>query len=1047
MEKKCILLISAFLKKRCSHISLFLFLFLFAAFTSLHAQNNVSGVVKDVKGDVVEGATVQVKGSSNGTTTDALGHYSITVPGQKSILIFSFSGYISKEETVGTRSVINATLNQGANNLDEVIVIGYGTQRKRDVTGAITSVSAKQIEERQAVNLEDALQGQAAGLLIINDAGEPGAEGTIQIRGGSTFSSAGNSPLYVIDGVVNANPGMINPNDIQSVEVLKDAASAAIYGSRAANGVIIITTKKGIDGKPKVDARYLHTIGKLAHKLRQANADEVRLYRNEQAGNLSGTSGGSNDSLNPGFNADNDYQAQLTQLAKKDQYDLSVSGGAKTLNYYNSIRYVDDKGLILNSWAKLVQLRTNLDFQPSKRFKYSTRFAFGFRNRNDINEGNTINQTFQRPTNFRLYYPDGTLTGYVGGRRNPLSVALFEINEDQRYDGTLFNQIEYDIFKDLKFTTNFTVDYEQIKELGFEPKILSSNNPLTNSGSEGFSRQIRWEYQGFLNYNKTIHSDHRITVLGGFSAEREQYNRSYVEGKDYVSEQILTLNSAQTIPQSDMEFDANAHSLASVFGRLGYSFKGKYTFNGTLRYDGSSRFGTENRWGVFPSAAVAWRFSDESFMKWASNFLSDGKLRASFGRVGNERVGDYDAILRYGFGSYFYNGVSGIAFGNSFGNPALSWESTDQKNVGLDLNMLRGRLNVTVDYYIKTTNKLLYNRPLPRETGFQSVRINLGGVETKGFELSVNAIPYTRKDFEWSVIANFSTERGRVTQLYNGESFIAGNSGDGGNAGWLIREGGKLGDFYGWKALGVFPYDESNAYTESWEQLTPVFDGNGTFTGYTFNGKEYSGPVKSLYGKSGKLTGGDIQFVDVNKDGLIDDNDRMVLGNAQPDFYTALINNVRYKDFSLSFTFNSIWGNQIYNNAAQSLDNYGTTHIIPRPATIYNAWRKPGDITDVPEVRRKNNTGNMRMNNRFLEDGSFIRLAYVRLTYSLKQDWAKKLFAKGLSAYVYGSNLVTWTNYSWFDPEFSSKDALQLGQDNGRYPRRREVGLGLNVNF
>jgi len=1047
MKRKLVLLASAYVT--CGKQRLFFLVFFqLSILSGLYAQNTrVSGVVKDVQGSGIAGVSVNVKGTNTGAITDSSGHYIINVPGSKAVLVFSSVGYLTKEETVGSRTTINTSLNSSASNLDEVVVVGYGTQRKRDVTGAIVSVNAKQIEERQAVNLEDALQGQAAGLLVINDAGEPGAEGTIQIRGGSTFSSAGNAPLYVIDGVVGANSSNINPGDIKSIEVLKDAASAAIYGSRAANGVIIITTKRGQEGKPRIEARYLHTFGKLAHKLRQANATEVRLYRNLQAGNLTGTSGGSNDSLNPGFNADNDYLDALTHMAQKNQYDLSLSGGAKNISYYNSIRYVDDKGLVLNSWAKLLQLRTNIDFQPSKRFKYSTSFQFGYRNRNDINEGNTLNQTFQRPTNFRLYYPDGTLTGYVSGRRNPLSVALYEVNEDQRYDGTLFNQIEYDILSNLKFTTNFAIDYRETRDLYFSPKILSSNNPLRNNGSEGYSRQIGWEYQGYFNYDKTLNKNHRFNAMAGFSAERSQFNNSVIAGTDYVNEDILTLNSAQIIVPSGTTTGASAHSLASAFGRVGYSYKGKYTFNGTVRYDGSSRFGKEKQWGVFPSAAVAWRFSDEGFMDWARSFLTDGKLRISYGQVGNEEIGNYEAIQRYGFGNYYYNGLSGVAFGSSFGNPALSWESNNQTNIGLDLNLLRGRLNIVADYYVKTTTDLLYNRPLPRETGFSTVRINLGSFQTKGAELSVNAIPIGKKDFEWNIIANASVERGTVTKLYNDESFISGNSGEGGNAGWLIREGGRLGDFYGWKALRVYPYDESNAYTDDWAPLTPEFDASGTFTGYTLNGKPYTGNVKSISGKSGKLTGGDIEFVDVNKDGVIDDNDRMVLGNAQPDFYAAIINTLRYKQFSLSFTFNTIWGNQIYNNAAQALDNYGTTHIIPRPATIYNAWRKPGDITDVPEVRRKNNTGNMRMNDRFLEDGSFIRLAYTRLTYSLKPALAKKIHTNGLSAYIYGSNLLTWTNYSWFDPEFSSKDPLQIGQDNGRYPRRREIGLGLNVNF
>jgi TonB-dependent starch-binding outer membrane protein SusC len=1027
-----------------SHFVLTLFI-LFSS-VCLYGQVKVSGTVTDIKSSPLEGASVTVKGTSNGTVTNNEGQFSISVPGQGNVLVFTSSGFTPKEVRVGTQSVIKVTLIEANNNLDEVVVIGYGSQKKRDVTGAITSVSAKQIQERQAVNLQDALQGQAAGVLVINDAGEPGATGTIQIRGGSTFSSAGNVPLYVIDGVVGASPDNINPNDIQSIDVLKDAASGSIYGSRAANGVIIITTKKGLDGKPKIGLNYLHNFGYLAHKLRQANATEVRLYRNEQAGNLNGTSGGSTDSLNPGFNADNDYQKALTRLAQKDQYDVSISGGSKNINYYNSIRYVDDRGLILNSWAKLLQLRNNIDFQASKRLKFSTRLSFGYRKRNNINETNTINQTFQRPTNFALYLPDGTLTGYVSGRRNPLTVALYEVNLESLYTGTIFQEINYDILPSLKFTTNISVDYAEGRDVNFEPKILSSNNPLKNNGSEEWQRNIGWQYQGFLNYNKTLNENHKFTGLLGFSAEKEQRNNSEISGTDYVNEHIITLNSAGTIVPSGTSTGASANSLASIFGRIGYSYQGKYTFNGTIRRDGSSRFGKENIWGNFYSGAAAWRFSQENFMKWAGRVLTDGKLRISFGQTGNERIGDYDAIQRYGFGSYFYNGVSGIATGSSFGNSTLSWESNTQKNIGLDLTFLNGKINVITDYYIKTTDDLLYSRPLPTETGYNTVRVNLGSFETKGFEFSVNTTPVRYKNFDWNLIANVSIERGTITKLPGG-TFISGNSGGGGNAGWLVREGGKLGDFYGWKALGVYAYDQSNAYDDNWDMLTPVFDGSGNFTGYTQNGKPYAGPVHSLYNLGAKLRGGDVIFDNATRDSVIDDNDRQIIGNAQPDFYGAIINTVRYKQFSLSFTFNTQWGNKIYNNAAQTLDNYATSHIIPQPYVIYNAWRKQGDVTDVPEVRRKNTSGNMRMNTRFLEDGSFIRLSYIRLSYTLAPHLTKRIFAQGLNAYVYGSNLLTWTNYSWFDPEFSSRDPLQLGQDNGRYPRRREFGIGLNVNF
>ena len=613
MEKKSIPVISAFSKK-CSPFFLFLTLFLFTTISQVYAQQNVNGVVKDEKGAAVEGVSILEKGTSNGTTTNANGQYSIAVSGQQAVLVFSFTGYLTKEEKIGSRTTIDVSLSQSANNLDEVIVVGYGTQRKRDVTGAITSVNSKQIEERQAVNLADALQGQAAGLLVINAAGEPGAESSITIRGGSTFSSAGNSPLYVIDGVIGANGNNINPNDIKSIEVLKDAASSAIYGSRAANGVIIITTKGGQAGKPRVEARYLRTWGTMAHKLRQSNASEVRLFRQKQSPNSS-SAGTSSDSLNPGFNADNDYQAALTRVAIKDQYDLSVSGGSKDLTYYNSIRYVNDRGLILNSWAKQVQVRTNIDFKPSDRFRYSARFQFGYRKRNDINEGNTINQTFQRPTNFTLYYPDGSLTGYVSGRRNPLSVALYEVNLDDRYDGQIFNELQYNIFKSLKLTANFAASLEQTHDVEFSPKILSSNNPLTNSGSEGYYREIQLQGQTYLNYDKNFGIDHKVYAMAGFSAEREQFNETSTEGRNYANENVISVNMAQDILAA--EVDAGANSLASFFGRAGYSFKGKYTLNGTFRYDGSSRFGKEKSWGFFPSFGFAWRISDEKFMDWS----------------------------------------------------------------------------------------------------------------------------------------------------------------------------------------------------------------------------------------------------------------------------------------------------------------------------------------------------------------------------------------------------------------------------------------------
>ncbi|HEY4147388.1 MAG TPA: TonB-dependent receptor [Chitinophagaceae bacterium] len=1011
--------------------------------TAVHAQTStikITGSVKDAKGNALHGSSVTVKGTAIGTTTDENGLFSIAVPSQQSILVFTLVSYASKEELVGTRKVINTVLTEGGNNLDDVVVIGYGTQRKRDVTGSISSVSAKQIEERHPANLTDALQGLATGVLVTTDA-EPGSDGSIRIRGYSTFSSAGNSPLYVIDGILSDNMNGINPNDVQSIEILKDAASAAIYGSRSANGVIIITTKRGVEGRPGINLQYLHTFGELAHKLPQANSVDTRLYRNEQ-----GSSGTSNDSLNPSFNADNDYQALLTRTAQKDQVDFGLSGAVKNMNYYTSIRLLNDQGLILNSYAKTLQLRTNLEFSPTTRFRYTSRFQFGYKVGNAIDEGNTIFQAFQRPPNYLVYYPDGSLTGYISGRRNPVTVALYQVNKDQVYTGTLFNQVDYQLLPSLKFITNIGINYTETRGVNFLPKILSSNSPTTNSGSEVYSRSINWQYQAYFNYNKTFGKNSTVTGLAGFSAEHTQNNNASVAGVNYVSEQAISLNSATIVP-SGTTTGASANSLASFFGRGTYSYKGKYIAAATIRRDGSSRFGSDNRWGNFLSGSVAWRFTEEKFMQSLRNIFTDGKIRLSIGQTGNERIGDYDAQSRYDFGTYFYNTVSGIAEGTSFGNPHLKWESTTQSDVGTDLYFFNNRLTVVVDYYIKTTSNLLYSRPLPRETGFNDIRVNVGTVQNNGFELALTGRPLQTKDFDWSITTNLSIERGVVKKLNDGQPFIAGNTSDAGNASWLIREGGKLGDFYGWKQLRVYPYDQSNAYDDNWNPLTPVFDATGAFTGYTEGGKPYGGAVHSLYGKGQKLKGGDVEFANITKDSVIDDQDRMVLGNAQPDFYFSVMNTLHYKQFTLSFTFNSQWGNKIYNNAAQTLDNYNTSNIIPQPYVIHNAWRNQGDITGVPSVKAKTSTGNFRTNDHFLEDGSFIRLAYMQLNYTLKPAWVKRVFAQGINIYLYGSNLLMWTNYSWYDPEFTSSDPLQLGQDSGKYPRRRETGLGINVNF
>lgn len=1018
---------------------LMLLVFLQLCAITTYAQVKVAGTVLDNKGMALPGVTVKVKGTALGATTSNSGKFTLNVPSANSVLVFSYIGFLPQEVTVGNKTNINISLKEDLSNLEELVVTGYGgVAKKKDLTGASSSVSAKDIEERQPINIFDALQGKAAGVLIVNDGGgAPGANGSIQIRGTSTLNG-GNGPLYIVDGVINPDGANINPADIANIEVLKDAASASIYGSRAANGVILITTKTGQEGKPMINMTYNHVFGRLAHRIPVSNSAEVRAFRTIQG------RGTNTDSINPSFNADNDLQDLLLgNLAQKKEVKFGVSGGQKGLSYYTSLNYLDDKSIILNSWAKRLQSRINIGYQFSPKLKYSNNISFSWQKSNQTPIGNTVKVVIDRPAYSLIYYPDGSLTSYIGSKRNPIANALFERDEDETYSAQFNNQLDYQLIKELKFTTLFNAKLDNFQNMYFSPRFISDNN-AKNSGRNEMSKTFTWEYQAFLNFNKRVATDHEFSALLGFSADKRRYDRFHTEYLNSVNEEIFVtfpdyLTSAKTYT------DATANTTASIFSRAGYNYKGRYILQGTYRRDGSSRFGNENKWGNFFSASAAWRFSDEKFMGWAKSFLDDAKLRYSFGQLGNDKIGDYESYTKVDFlGNY--NGIGGAALTSTFGNSFIQWETTTQNNIGLDLTFLKGRLGFTADYYVKATKDLLYARELAKETGFSKVQVNLGDIQTKGLEFVVNGTPITNKNFEWNVTGNISFERGKISRLAGGIPLFAGNK-------WYVEEGGRIGNFYGWKNLGVYAWDESNAYDESWRKLTVVLENgvpkyeNGSPV-YTLDGKQYTGTVKNMYAPDGKLRGGDAEWQDLKQDGVIDDADRQVLGNATPDFYMGIMNNFRYKNFTLSFLFNGSFGGEVYNSLLQSQNKPSNTGA-GSPDMVYNSWRKPGDIAKYPYYLQKDNRGNLKTdgNSIYIEDASFIRLSSARLAYKLEDKWAKKVFTKGITAYVYGMNLLTWTNYKGYDPEFSTNNPLTPGDDTGKYPKRREYGLGLNVNF
>ncbi|MDR2271172.1 MAG: TonB-dependent receptor [Sphingobacterium sp.] len=1018
-----------------------LFLIMGSMGLPLFAQQNVrvSGKVSNSKGDALQGVSVRIKGKSQGTSTDAAGKYQIDAA-PAAVLIFSQVGMKMEERTVGSQRQIDVQLGENDNALDEIVVTGYGgTVKKRDVTGAISSVSAKKIEERQPINIFDALQGQAAGVLVTNDGGgAPGATGSIQVRGTSTLNG-GNGPLYVVDGVINPEGANINPADIESIEVLKDAGSASIYGTRSANGVILITTKRGSEGRPLINVNYNHLFGRLAHYIPVSNSAEVREFRNIQNRSTNV------DSLNPSFNADNDLQRLLLgNLAQKKELKLSVGGGQKNLRYYSSLNYLDDKSIILNSYAKRLQSRINVEYQISPKLRYSNNISFSWQRGNSTPIGNTIRVVMDRPAYSLIYYPDGSLTSYIGSKRNPVANALFEENLSETYSGQLNNQLDYQIRDDLKFTTLVNGRLDNLQFTGFSPRFLSAKLDQ-NSGTNEMSKTFFWEFQSFLNYNKTFAQDHVVYALLGFSADRKRLDLFHSEYLNSVNEEIrVTLPDYLTAAKTYTS--ATANTTRSIFSRIGYNYKGRYLVQGSYRRDGSSRFGPGRRLGDYFSASTAWRFSDENFMKWAKPALQDAKIRYSFGQLGNDQIGDYESYTKVKF-SGNYNGVGGAALTSTFGNNQIQWEMTTQNNLGLDLTFLNGRLGVTADYYVKTTSDLLYKKEMPKETGFSNVVVNFGTIRTRGVELIVNAKPIVTRDFTWEVGGNISFERGKIVKLAGGVPMFAGNK-------WYVEEGGRIGNFYGWRNLGVYAWDESNAYNDNWDKLTLVLDDQGKpmyrdgKPVYTFDGRDYTGTVHQLYAPDGKLKGGDAEWLNHKKDSLINDEDRMVLGNATPDFYFGFMQNFMYKRFSLNVLFNGSFGREVYNALLQR-QNYPSDTGAGSPDMVYNVWRKPGDVAKYPNYPERNNRGNMKTNQNslYIENGSFVRLASARLSYTFDPQLISKLKMKGLTTYVYGTNLLTWTNYRGYDPEFSSSNPLTPGEDDGRYPRRREFGFGVNINF
>lgn len=1000
----------------------------------------VSGRVTDEGGQPLPGVTVLVKNSSNGTTTNAEGTYRLSVPATNATIVVSYVGYLSQEIAVNSRSTIDVQLAPGDKTLNEVVVVGYGTQQKKDLTGAIATVGSRDIQKVPVSGFDQALKGQVAGLQITNTSGAPGGNTSVLIRGISSITG-GNEPLYVIDGFPVNNAGFgnplntINPGDIESIDVLKDASATAIYGSRGSNGVIIITTKQGKSGKAKIDVNVYTGFQQVTKKIEMMNAQEYASWVTEarNASYLDNVAGASASDPNskrassyqipvafqdPSKLTTTDWQDAIFRTAPIQNYQISASGGTENFRYALSGSYFNQQGIIISSGLQRYTFRANLEGKLSDKVSIGVNLTPSYTDQNDVNaEGHygalgILSAAQSMPPFVPVYNADGSYSSYIvvtegqPSIANPVQIANeYKIHPSQfRILGNAF--ATYSILKDLKLRVTFGTDINQFKRRSWTPNTINPSNPSTAEARNGEDNS--WLNENTLNYKRQF-NDHSIDAIVGYTAQRSYSNQTIATAGNFPDNLIPNINGGTVTSGSE---STQIYTLQSFLARVNYGYKDKYLITGTLRRDGSSRFGANNRWGTFPSASVGWRVSEEAFMK-GQSLVSDLKLRASYGLTGNNAIGNYRAIGQLGGANYVIGDVLTPGLGrSSFTNPELGWESTTQVDVGLDFSLLNSRLSFTADYYRKVNSNMLFTIQTPAVTGLTSAVVNLGKVENKGVELSMSSRNLVGA-FKWNTNFNITFNRNKVLEMSTDAERIL--SASGGRPAYAVTQAGyPIGSFFGRRFLGIFrTEEEAKAYT-----VQP------------------------------NAHAGDVKWKDIDGNGVINDNDKEVIGSPYPKYYFGFNNTFTYKGFSLDIMTSGQVGQQVYNNSFY-LNNSGVQN---NAQYVYdNRWvspDQPGNGLFGRAIRGGKND-NTQYSSVYLFDASFWRIRNVTLAYALPNTLVNRLGLGGVRVYATATNLYTFTSYFGYDPEtnVSGDSFTSFGLDFGAYPQARTVTFGVNLSF
>ncbi|SMB97897.1 TonB-dependent receptor plug [Hymenobacter roseosalivarius DSM 11622] len=1025
-----------------------------AATLQTPADVPVSGRVTQPNGEGLPGVTVIVKGTTTGTSTALDGSFSLVAP-ENSVLVFSSVGFVRQEVPVtGTMTSLAIRLVEDTQALNEVVVVGYGTQERQSVTGAVSSVSAREVAAQPVANPAQAIQGRAAGVTVISNSGAPGGLGGTSIRVRGITSAGNNNPLFVVDGFPLPSDGngnelsSINPNDIESIDVLKDASATAIYGVRAANGVVIVTTKRGKAGTSNVNLDAYVGTQSVWRKVGLLNAQQYAELNNEARTNFN-TQFPNNTplALNPRFDSpakiaalpSTNFLDEIFRPAKIQNYAISATGGSEKARYAVSAGYFQQDGTIINSSFQRFTLRTNGEVQLNKVLKVGSTLGLSHQDERPLpNEngevGGPIQLALQAPPFVPAYNPDGSFYEYTAadnfGEENPVTAALRPILKNNRNRLTSTFYAELEPLKGLRLRTNIGADLQFNQGDQFYPSIDGSTRyrPANSSANSSANYNPSYLIENTAAYDRLFGTQHQVNLLVGQSAQ--QFDFFYLGGSrtGYTNNTLQILDRGPINAQIN-NFGGNGRSrLNSYFSRVNYEFAGKYLLSATARYDGSSAFAPGRKYGFFPGVSVGWRLSEEGFLKDVS-YLNNLKLRAGYGRVGNPlNAGTFGYLptinsgpsTGYVFGTGAQNAnIGGVP--TRLPNTDLRWENNEQYNLGIDFGVLQNRVTTSVDVYQRTSPNLLLNVPVSRVSGTSdAIATNAASARNRGVDLSVTTNNFVADDqgFSWSTSLNLSAYRSEVTSLGEGRPFN-GQGIRGGQT--LVRydKGQPFGSFYGFVADGLFQTADELAALDA-QSPTGRYQTSGTAPG-------------------------DIKFKDLNGDGVVNGNDRAFIGNPNPKFTYGLNNTLSFKGFDLNVFLQGSQGNDVYNLNRYYLDG-GLAAATNAGTIALERWTGPGTSNYIPRAVANDPNENNRVSSQYVEDGSYMRVKLLTLGYTLPASLLSTLHSQRIRLYVSSQNLLTITNYTGFDPELGNQGG-SFGVDRGIYPQSRVFLAGINLGF